>query len=117
MITAIIAGGVPKSGGAEAAADDSLGCLAKWHHATQRAAIREAGRTEFRLPYPLAENFVQLSYLIRHAKDERVPDGKGNRSHRETEHGRARHGALWLEHVLSIHSTGDRAADRDRSGN
>jgi len=69
MFSAIVSGGTPKA----EEQDDIREKLANWHQATQRAAIQEAGRMGLKLPYPLAENFVQLSYLIRHRKGEQIP--------------------------------------------
>jgi Putative DNA-binding domain len=71
MFSAMMSGGTAKP-----AADDVRDRLNKWHQATQRAAIQEAGRMGLELPYPLAENFVQLSYLVRHRNGEQIPADK-----------------------------------------
>jgi hypothetical protein len=72
MFSAIVSGGTPRA----EEPDDTREKLKAWHQATQRAAIQEAGRMGLKLPYPLAENFVQLSYLIRHRNGEQIHAAK-----------------------------------------
>lgn len=73
MFSAIVSGG---GGTAKDEPDDTRERLTQWHEATQRAAIQEAGRLGLKLNYPLAENFVQFSYLVRHRKGEAIPADK-----------------------------------------
>jgi hypothetical protein len=73
MFSAIVSSG---AGAAKEEPDDTREMLSKWHSATQQAAIQEAGRRRLALRYPLADNFVQFSYLIRHRKDEVIEPGK-----------------------------------------
>jgi hypothetical protein len=49
---------------------------ALWHQATQREAIQERLGAQGSSYAPLAEDFLQLSYLIRHRKGERVSDNQ-----------------------------------------
>jgi len=44
--------------------------LEVWHKTMQRAALAEAQRSGIKLRYPLADNFLQLSYMLRHANGE-----------------------------------------------
>jgi hypothetical protein len=74
MISIIMGGGT--SAAKEPEPDDTRNRLENWHKATQREALTEAGRMGVRLKYPLADNFVQFSYLIRHAKGETIPPAK-----------------------------------------
>jgi hypothetical protein len=73
MFSAIVSGG---ASAAKEEPDDTRERLTQWHQATQRAAIQEAGRLGLKLNYPLAENFVQFSYLVRHRKGEAIPADK-----------------------------------------
>jgi hypothetical protein len=73
MFSAIMSGGAPAP---KEEPDDSRERLAAWHSAAQRAAIREAGRAQAKFRYPLDENFVQMSYLIRHKNGEQIPAGE-----------------------------------------
>ncbi len=47
--------------------------LAVWHTAAKNAARVAASVAEAKLRYPLAESFVQFSYLIRHREGESIP--------------------------------------------
>lgn len=70
MFSAIVSGG---GAAAKDEPDDTRERLTQWHEATQRTAIQEAARLGLKLNYPLAENFVQFSYLVRHRKGEAIP--------------------------------------------
>jgi len=68
MFSGIISGGVPK----EPAPDRTRKGLEVWHTAAQRAAFVAASVAEAKFRYPLVENFMQFSYLIRHKNGESV---------------------------------------------
>jgi hypothetical protein len=71
MFSAIVAGGAPK-----AESGDKRERLTAWHRATQQAAFQEAGRVALQSRYPLTENFVQFSYVIRHRNGRLVKASK-----------------------------------------
>jgi Putative DNA-binding domain len=60
------------SGPKEPAAETARKRLEAWHTAAQRAARVAASVARAKLRYPLAESFVQFSYLIRHRDGESV---------------------------------------------
>jgi len=62
MFSSIVAGGSPEK--RELAGDREN--LEAWHRSTQNAAIAELERLKLRMRFPMEENFMQFSYMIRH---------------------------------------------------
>jgi len=69
LFSAIMSGAAPK----ESASEAMRKRLEAWHTAAQRAGRVAASIAEAKLRYPLAENFMQLSYLILHRDGESIP--------------------------------------------